>query len=114
MKLVSFVDRYDPEAIVYVFGDHGPWISRQDSIEENEVFFVQDRFGVYGGIHPAERCNDALTAANDQGFMTVLQGAHMIISCLSGGEDAFLVKEDYLLPDPVNVEYKRYDKYIYE
>ena len=42
----------DPDAILYLYGDHGPWLSRGVSFEDNPTFVVQDRLGVLGGVYP--------------------------------------------------------------
>ena len=55
-KLVTFVASEDPQSIVYVFGDHGPYISGWEFFDDNYTFMIQDRFGVYGGIYPRDRC----------------------------------------------------------
>jgi len=113
-KIVTFISREDPEAVVYVFGDHGPYISRRDTFEEDSTFFVQDRFGVYGGIHPRGRCAKPFSKPYNKDFMTVTQGAHMIIRCLSGGKDAFLTLEDYYIPGLETKIHNHYQDYLYE
>ncbi len=124
-NIVTFIANEDPEAIVYVFGDHGPGISRKDTFKENGVIFVQDRFGVYGGIHPRDRCAESFSTPYNKNFMTVLQGAHMIIKCLSGGKYAFItledyrlpesrILEDYRLPESKTTSHNRYEDYLYE
>jgi len=48
-------------------------------------------------------------------YMTVSQGALMIIRCLSGGEDAYIKKRAYRLPDEFITGGKdRYESYLYE
>lgn len=74
---------------------------------------MQGRIGVYGGIHPPDRCAESFATPYNPDFMTILQGAHMIIRCLSGGKNAFLTPEDYRLPisnpkDPIRYEDYRY------
>lgn len=114
-KIVNFISNEDPEAIVYVFGDHGPWMSNRVSIDKNATFFVQDRFGVYAGVYPSGRCAESFTTPYNKDFVTVSQGAHMIIRCLSGGENAFITLEDYHLPNKIsNKEQYRYEDYLYE
>jgi hypothetical protein len=114
-KIVSFISNEDPEAIVYIFGDHGAWMSRRDSIENNATFFVQDRFGVYAGVYPPDRCAESFTAPYNKDFVTVVQGAHMIIRCLTGGENAFINLEDYYLPIlNSDKDQYRYVDYLYE
>lgn len=113
-EIVAFIDKEDPEALVYVFGDHGPFLSRRHSIKKDTTFIVQDRYGVYGGIYPRDRCAESFATPYNQDYMTILQGAHMIIRCLSGGENAFLKQEDYRLPKPLTNFNNRYEDYLYE
>jgi len=113
-KIIRFIEKEDPEAIVFVFGDHGPYISRRDTFEENRVFFIQDRFGVYGGIYPSDRCAESFDEPYNNDFMTIVQGAHLIIRCLTGGTNAFITREEYRLPSPIPKELNRYEDYLYE
>ncbi len=112
-KLVSFIAREDPEALIYLFGDHGPHISRGMTFEEGGKFFVQDRFGIYGGIYPNDRCPESFSKP-DKNFITLSQGALMLLRCLSGGENAFITLEDYTLPEFETTENHRYEDYLYE
>ncbi|MEJ2621830.1 MAG: hypothetical protein P8163_16715, partial [Candidatus Thiodiazotropha sp.] len=113
-EIVTFIANEDPEAIVYVFGDHGPMVSRSDVFEEDGATIVQDRFGVYGGVYPPDRCSDFFDEPYNNQFMTVIQGAHMIIKCLSDGKSAFVKMDDYRLPNSIPKEYNRYENYLYE
>lgn len=113
-EIIHFVANEDPKAIVFAFGDHGPWISRQETFEEDSIFFVQDRYGVYGGIHPPNRCADSLSKTYNKDFVTILQAAHMIIRCLSGGMNAFITLDNYRLPESETEARNRYEDYLYE
>lgn len=113
-KITSFLAKEDPEAIVYVFGDHGPYISRSETFEDDRRFYIQDKFGVYGGIYPRDRCAESFDKPYNEDYMTVSQGAHMIIRCLSGGESAFIKLEDYRLPKFESQVDNRYEDYLYE
>jgi hypothetical protein len=114
-QIVRFVAEEDPEAIVYIFGDHGPHMARRVSLEDDPVFLVQDSLGVYGGIHPADRCAEAFATPYSANYMTVSQGILVIIRCLSGGEDAYIKKREYRLPEEFITGGKdRYEDYLYE
>jgi hypothetical protein len=113
-EIISLLDKEDPNAILYVFGDHGPLLSRKDIFEDNPAFFVQDRFGIYGGIYPPDRCTGSISKAYSQAFLTLVQGAHMIIACLSGGENAYITPEEYRLPKLGTKTQLRYEDYLYE
>ena len=45
----------DPDAILYVYGDHGSWLSRGVPFEDDPTFVVQDRLGILGGVYPSRR-----------------------------------------------------------
>lgn len=113
-KIVSFVSNEDPQAIVYIFGDHGPWISRSSSNDEVSTFKIQDRFGIYGGIYPKDRCEQSFNTPYNNNFMTVLQGAHMIIRCLADGTNVFITLNDYKIPKIGSSTDLRYEDYLYE
>jgi hypothetical protein len=112
--LIGFVSKEDPNAILYVFGDHGPWISRRDEFDTDPKRFVHDRFGIYGGIFPRDRCEDFFPSPSSGEFMTILKGTRSIIRCLSGGEDAFITPNDYRLPDLGTSHQLRYEDFLYE
>ena len=124
LELINFINEEDPTAILYVFGDHGPYMSRGIDIEKNSEFVVQDRYGVWGGIFPKDRCENTFSSLklNKETFMTVSKVAHWIIHCLSNGENAILSPEGYKLPDMIYRGFKgipsgvsnRYEDYLYE
>ncbi len=105
----------DPTAILFVFGDHGPWLSRGLDFEDNREFFVQDRFGVVGGIYPRDTCAAWFDEASAQGYITILDAVHTLLRCLSGGESALIEPRQhtprYGLPWDVKLDYK---EFLYE
>jgi len=107
-KIVEFVEKEDPSGLLYVLGDHGPWLSRQVAYKDDKEFFVQDRYGVYGGFFPPNKCQESFAKPYSRGYVTATQGIHMIIRCLSGGKNAFTELEDYS-----HLE-KSYSNYLYE
>lgn len=113
-KILSFLAKEDPNAIVYLFGDHGPILTRGGTFESDPDFYIQDRYGVYGGIYPPDRCANSFSKPYNKEFMTILQGAHMIVRCLSGGKNAFIKQTDYRLPEIENKDNIRYEDYLYE
>ena len=42
----------DPTAILFVYGDHGMYVSSGAAIEDDPTFYLQDRFAVLGGVYP--------------------------------------------------------------
>jgi hypothetical protein len=101
-KILNFVKNEDPSGLIYVLGDHGPWLSRQESSDAE--FLVQDRYAVYGGFYPPDKCQSSFSKPYSQGFITGIQGVYMIIRCLSGGENAFYKLDNY------NIKYNILDK----
>ena len=89
-QIIEHLRSNDPNAILFVFGDHGAKLSKGIKIEEEPVFFLQDRFGVLGGIYPRDRCAEYFDEAESKGYMTILDGVHAILSCLSGGQSALV------------------------
>ncbi|NKB57394.1 MAG: sulfatase-like hydrolase/transferase [Alphaproteobacteria bacterium] len=112
--IVAFITEEDPDAIVYLFGDHGPWLSRGGTMEKNDVFFVQDRFGVYGGIYPPDRCSEFFSKPDNRKFITTVQGALKIIECLSDGKTAVSKFEGGRSPNSETRNSIRYEDYLYE
>jgi hypothetical protein len=115
-KIITFVEKEDPGSLLYVFGDHGLWLSRGMDFNKNKTFFIQDRFAVFGGIFPKDRCRESFSRSYTESFMTVLQGMHMIIRCLSGGKNAFRKLGSYTLVDgelPQRGKY-RHEDFLYE
>ncbi len=88
--IVEHLERNEPDAMLFVYGDHGPALSQGVPFDENPEFVVQDRFGVVGGVYPRDRCAGYFDAALQQGYMTVLDAVHAILGCLSGGQSALI------------------------
>jgi len=113
-QLISFIQEEDPTAILFVFGDHGPFMSRGSKVEDDSTFFVQDRYGIYGGIFPKDRCEDTFSSHNNENFITLAQAARLIIRCLTDGTDALAAPEDYHLDISAPSVSKKYEDYLYE
>ena len=86
--ILEHLKNHDPDAILYVYGDHGPWLSRGVSLEDNPTFVVQDRLGVLGGVYPPDACATYFDETLSKGYITALDGVHAILHCLSGGQSA--------------------------
>ena len=113
-KIITFLKKNDPSAILYLSGDHGPWQSRRVKYEDDPEFFIQDRHAVFGGIFPKGNCTESFSKPYTENFMTISQGSHMIIRCLTGGENAFIELDDYVLPKKTSEGWDRYENYLYE
>ncbi len=87
----------DPSGILFVFGDHGPLLSREVNLEhggrepeEGLEFVIQDTRGVLGGIYPRDACASYFDEALPQRYVTALDATHALLRCLSGGESALI------------------------
>lgn len=110
--LVNVIRQNDPGAILFVFGDHGVWLSRRTPFKKQKTFFVQDRYAVLGAIYPKDACAASFDNPISKDFTTIEQVARMLIRCLAGGIDAFTPTYDHKLnvlgPDV------RFEDYLYE
>ncbi len=98
-RIVRHVEE-DPEAILMVYGDHGMYLSRDvEEFDDDPEFFVQDRYGVLGGVFPPDACAPWFDAAAAPGWMTLLDAVHAVLSCLSDGERALVEPRTYVI-DP--------------
>ena len=89
-EIVAHLKHHDPNAILLVYGDHGPLVSQGMGFDEAPEMVVQDRFGVLGGVYPRDRCSTYFDAAEEQGYLTVLDAVHAILGCLSGGQSVLV------------------------
>ena len=89
-RIIEHLRANDPDAILFVFGDHGAWLSRGLDVEDDPAFFLQDRFGILGGVYPRDRCAPQFDEAERKGYMTSLDVVHAIIQCLSDGQSPLL------------------------
>ena len=106
----------DPSAILFVFGDHGMWLSRGMKIEDDPTFFLQNRFGILGGVYPPNRCAEYFDEVEGKGYMTILDAVHAILRCLSGGQNALVeARHDGFSESggPIEHDY-RYEDFLYE
>ena len=86
-RLLHHLDENDPDAILLVYGDHGPFLAQGVAFEHAPEFVVQDYYGILGGIYPAGACAEWFDEPRErQGYLTLLDAAHAVLRCLSGGE----------------------------
>ncbi len=106
--ILEHVKNNDPDAILYVYGDHGPWLSRGMSFEDNPTFVVQDRLGVLGGVYPPDACTAYFDETLSKEYMTTLDGVHAILRCLSGGQSALKTPRESAIRYDTNRSYKEF------
>ena len=113
-QIIEHVRSNDPTAILFVFGDHGMYVSRGLELEEDPEFYLQDRFAILGGVYPPDRCGEYFDEAESKGYMTMLDAVHAILSCLSGGQNALLEpRRDRFLEGVEEHDY-HYQEFLYE
>ncbi len=113
--IIQNLEENDPSAILLVYGDHGPILSRGVEFEDNPEFVVQDKYGILGGVYPSDACAVWFDEASAQGYMTILNAVHALLRCLSGGESALVEPLKHRLGRyssiPNNLDYK---EFVYE
>lgn len=87
-KVTDAIRTREAEAIIFVFGDHGIWLSRRTLAADDPSFTVQDRYAVLGGVQPADACADYLPRdGGPPSYYTLPMVALAIIRCLAGGAE---------------------------
>jgi hypothetical protein len=112
-RMLADIRTSDPEAIVFVFGDHGAWISRGMAYGEKPEFVVQDRHGILGAVFGAEACMPFLQPAGGARFQTSSRVVAGILQCLAGGESPLTKDYDFgrIYQAPTTM---RFEDYAYE
>jgi len=88
--LVALRD-HDPDAILFVFADHGLKLSHQFDFDNAPRFVVQDRFAIFGGVYPRDACASWFDETlSHKPWITTLDAVHTILRCLTGGEEALV------------------------
>lgn len=115
-RIIDHLRENDPNAILFVFGDHGMWLSRGMKIDEDPTFVIQDRFAVLGGVFPRDRCGQYFDEAEAKSYMTTLDVVHAILGCMSNGQSALLEpRHDRFFGGGFEEEHDyRYEEYLYE
>ena len=115
-QIIEHLKANDPDSILFVFGDHGPWLSQGFQVEDDPAFFLQDRFGILGGVYPRDRCAPQLDEAERKGYMTTLDVVHAVIECLSDGQSPLLEpRRDRFWTDDLPEDHSYdYEEFLYE
>ena len=115
--IIRHLEENDPGAILLMYGDHGPLLSRGLQFEDDPGFVVQDHFGILGGVYPRDTCAGWFDEASSQGYMTILDAVHALLRCLSGGESPLIKPRKYTQPGlgPIPLHDKPYyEDFLYE
>ena len=115
-QIIDHLRFNDPNAILFVYGDHGAWLSSSMKIEDDPEFFLQDRFGILGGVYPPDRCAAEFDEAESKGYVTSLDIVHAILECLSGGQSPLREpRNDRFWGGGVPEDHSyRYEDFLYE
>ena len=115
-RIIEHLRANDPDSILFVFGDHGAWLSRGFNVEDDPAFFLQDRFGILGGVYPRDRCTPELDEAEDKGYVTSLDVVHAIVECLSDGQSPLLKprRDRFWTPTVPEDHSYHYQEFLYE
>ncbi len=111
--MIREIEENHSDYILFVFGEHGPHLSANMRRDDNPTFVLQDRFGAAGGVRPQGKCAAEFDEAEAAGYMTILDAAHAVLRCLSGGESALRAPRKYR---HVVTDHRgfRYDDILYE
>lgn len=115
-NLIETLKEKDPTALLYVFGDHGPWRSRggrKKVFASDPEFYVHDRMGILGGIYPKGSCAEFVSARNQQAYTTSIQGAETILKCLTNG-DYKEIDQLYDIKPSIKGISSSFEDYLYE
>ena len=115
LKHMEFIKKEDPNAIVFIYGDHGFMLSagqRFGSLtsDEERKFLVQDRHGALFSVWPEQACQKWFDQASAKGHITMTQIARALLVCLANGEDPVIGKFDNKLP----FKGEKFEDYVYE
>ena len=115
-RIIDHLRTNDPDAILFVFGDHGAMLSRGLDVEDDPVFFLRDRFGILGGVYPRDRCAPELDEAEEKGYATSLDVLHAIVECLSDGRSPLLEprRDRFWMPGLPEDHSFEYEDFLYE
>ncbi len=96
--ILRHLEENDLDAILLVYGDHGPLISQGLDFEDNQEFVFQDNYGILGGVYPPDTCAAEFDEVSAKGYMTVLDAVHALLRYLSGGESVLVEPREYTQP----------------
>jgi hypothetical protein len=84
VKMVDQIRKDDPNAVIFVFGDHGVWLSRTITYNVDPTFVVQDRYGVFAALPKTNNaCSTPDLTRYNPDFVTLSRVVASIIRCLA-------------------------------
>ena len=86
-QIIDFIETKDPNAILFIYADHGPKLSYGLEFEDDNVFKITDSFAVYAGIYPKEKCiKYANIFYETKKFATLIDASKIIVNCIKKDE----------------------------
>ena len=82
--LIDHLEANDPNAILFVYGDHGPYIARGLEHTLPPDFVTVDGFGALGAVYPPTACATHFDAVESKGHVTSLDAVFALLHCLTG------------------------------
>jgi hypothetical protein len=113
--MLTEIQKSDPTAIVFLFGDHGSYLAKGSGIgySDDPEVVVPDRHGIMGAVFGAEACMPYLQPPKGETIQTSSRVVAGILQCLAGGESPLFTNYDFgkIRQAPDNM---RFDNYAYE
>jgi hypothetical protein len=81
MKLTSFITEHDPNSVLFVFGDHGPFLNSGKK-DQDDRSYILDKYAVFGGIFQSGVCEKHFNGLV-MNYSTPIDVASEIIKCLT-------------------------------
>ena len=94
-EILGIIKEKDPSALVMVFGDHGPYLSRQIKADDDPQFYYEDRNGILLAVAKTKHhCSKRFADFRAHTYNTPSRALIEIFACLSNnnfnvGEDSF-------------------------
>lgn len=111
-KMLDIIRVFDPKALVFIYGDHGAWVSRTLKFNDDSEQFVQDRWGTIGAVINGKQCAPYLDPPAGERFQTTARIVVSLLTCLSGGQSPLTEQVDF--GRIRQLKEARFENYIYE
>lgn len=82
--LIDHLEANDRSGILFVYGDHGPFIAQGLEHTLPTDFVTVDAFGALGAVYPPTACATHFDQAESKGHTTSLDAVFALLHCLAG------------------------------
>ncbi|MDH3580538.1 MAG: hypothetical protein OEM91_07920 [Hyphomicrobiales bacterium] len=107
-RLISAMRQDEAKSILFIFGDHGPYLSRTITTEQDPQFFVQDRYGIIAAVpHNESGCGPQALRHYITDYATPERLLAGLIHCLSNDPKVVDAAVKF-------AEEKDFGRYLYE